>query len=264
MPDFTQPGPDGERAEGMSEFQRGLIYTLDPRILAPLESGEEYRIVASTLPDCKGRRLHWIRGALSRARRLIDRRRAELTCARREHTVHTWIQSHGWFRMDIAKGAMVGAAVTLGAACVSPTAHAPRGEEDPTSESLRTPYVAQLSPSGDKQKPWFDEFYNDFDARSDPTQPTFLTISYGEYVPSRDGLDFTSLVARAEDRARAYLDVVRGDGEELRLAGREWTCLVTDKILQTSARVHDVAVPLGILPVMTHTTACDMPENVTT
>ena len=230
MPDFSQPGADGERVEAANEFQRGLVYTVDPRILAPLASGEEYRIVASTrLLISKDEDFAGYEPLYRRARRLIDRRRAELVCADEENSLHTWIASHGWFRMDVTKGALVGAVVTLGVACAFPSAPAPRGQEDPSDESLKTPYVAQLSPSGDARKPWFDEFYNDFDYRQDHTQASVMTISYAEYVQSRDGLDFKDLVTRAEDRARGYLDVVRGDGEELHPAGRDWTCLDTGK-----------------------------------
>ena len=79
------------------EYQRGVIYTVDPRILAPLTPGEEYRVVAST-------------------------------------------------RFLIA--------------------------ED-----------AAFTKFGSKF--WYDEFYNDFDMRTDRRQPSVLIVSYGEYVPSQ-------------------------------------------------------------------------------
>lgn len=225
MPDFTQPGSDGVPIDGANEFQRGLIYTVDPRVVRPLASHTDYRIVASTrfwIP--KGVEFSGYEQLYRRARRLIDRRRSELLCADSGTNLHTWIVSHGWFRMEIATGALAGAVVTLGATCSSEDA--PRGQDEPTPESLTKPYVEQLGAKGATS---FDEFYNDFDMRTDRTQPSDLTVSYGEYVPSRDGLDYKALVGRAEDRARAYVEVVADHGEELTVSHRDWTCLDTGK-----------------------------------
>src|SRR5262245_54781766 len=131
------------------EYQRGVIYTVDPRILAPLETDREYRIVASTRflippkePFTEFEHLY------RRARRLVERRPDELTCASHESRVHTWIASHGWFRMEIGKGALVGAVVTLGVRCAPANADVPHGEDEPTAEALRTPYVTQLGGTG--------------------------------------------------------------------------------------------------------------------
>ena len=212
------------------EFRRGLIYTVDPRILIPLTSGEVYRIVASTrLLIAKDAAFTEFESLYHRARRLIERRRNELTSASPQSRVHTWIVSHGWFRMDIGKGALVGAVATLGVTCAPPTADVPQGQEEPTREALQSPYVAQLQPADGSSKPWYDEFYNDFDMRTDRDQSSALIVSYGEYVPSRDDVDFDSVIARAEDRARSYVDAVKDDGEELSLARREWNCLDTGK-----------------------------------
>jgi len=129
--------------------------------------------------------------------------------------------------MEAGIGALVGAVVTLGVACVSLTADGPQGESDPTAEALRSPFVAQLS-AGRAMS--YDEFYNDFDMRRDRTRPSVLTVSYGEYVPTRDNVDFDSLVARAEHRTRVYLDVVSDAGEQLRMSQREWNCIDTGKV----------------------------------
>ena len=212
------------------DFQRGVIYTVDPRILAPLTAGEEYRIVASTrFLIAKDVAFTDFETLYRRARRLIERRRGELTSASPASSVHAWIASHGWFQMDIGKGALVGAVVTLGVRCAPTSADAPAGQDDPTSEALRSPYVAQLGGAGGSDKFWYDEFYNDFDMRSDRSQPSALTVSYGEYVPSKDGVDVNSVVARADDRARSYLEVVGAANEQLHVARRDWNCLDTGK-----------------------------------
>jgi hypothetical protein len=162
-----------------------------------------------------------------RARRLIERRRDELTSASPGRSVHAWIVSHGWFRMDIGKGSLVGAVVTLGATGATATGVVQRGQDDPAPEALRSPFTAQLEAPGAAGNRWYDEFYNDFDMRTDRSQPSVLMVSYGEYVPSRD-VDFTSVVARGETRARFCLDVVAA-GEPLRVARRDWNCLDTGK-----------------------------------
>jgi hypothetical protein len=212
------------------EFQRGVIYTVDPRILAPLTPGEEYRIVASTrflVP--KDAAFTDFELLYRRARGLLERRRSELTCASHEASVHAWIVSHGWFRMDIGKSCLAGAVVTLGARCASADADLPHGQDEPTGEALRSPYVAQLGGAGGTDALRYDEFYNDFDMRADRSQASALTVSYGEYVRSREDVDVSAVGARAEDRARFYLDVVGTAGEQLRIARCDWNCLDTGK-----------------------------------
>jgi hypothetical protein len=212
------------------EFQRGLIYTVDPHILVPLATGEEYRIVASTRflipPD---ETFTQFEPLYRRARRLIERRRDELICASQESSVHAWIASHGWFQMNIGKGALVGAVVTLGVTCAPSASDVPRGQDEPTHEALQSTYIAQLGPAGESDRFWYDEFYNDFDMRKDRSQASHLMVSYGEYVPSPDDVDVDGVVARAEDRARSYLEVVGAAGEQLHIARRDWNCLDTGK-----------------------------------
>ena len=213
------------------EYQRGVIYTVDPRILAPLETGGEYRIVTSSrvlIP--KDVAFTEFEPLYRRARDLVERRRDELTCAGRENRVHAWIASHGWFQMDIGKGSLVGAVVTLGVACASSTSDVPRGQDEPVREALQSPYVEQLGGAGESDKLWYDEFYNDFDMRKDRSQASQLLVSYGEYVPSRDAVDMDGVVARAETRARFYLEAVGATGEQLRIASRYSNCLDTGKV----------------------------------
>ena len=211
-------------------FQRGLVYTVDPRVLAPLTTGAEYRIVASTrFLIAKDAPFTDYASLYRRARGLVERRREELTSDRHGSRAHSWLLSHGWFRMDIGKGTLVGAVVTLGATCAPATADVPRGQDEPTPEALCSPYVAQLGAAGGSDKPWYDEFYNDFDMRSDRGQPSALTVSYGEYVPSPDDVDVDGVIARAENRARSYLEAVGAADEQLRIARRDWNCLETGK-----------------------------------
>ena len=177
------------------DLQRGLIDTVDPRILGPLAPGQEYRLVASTrFLIAKGSPFTDYESLYRRARRLVERRREELMPDGSGSRVHAWVVAHGWLRMDIGKGALVGAVVTLGATCAPAAADVPRGQDEPTPEALRSPYVAQLSAAGGAGRPWYDEFYNDFDMRQDRSQPSVLTVSYGEPVPSPDVMPFLAHV----------------------------------------------------------------------
>ena len=219
----------GASSSAGAEFERGIIYTVDPRVLAPLQSGEEYRVVASTrFRISKDEIFVTYEPLYRRARRLIERRRAELTCDGSDAQPHTWIVAHGWFRMETPRFVLVGAVVTLGAACGG-SAQTSIGQEEPTAEALTTPYVAQLAAAGGAGKPWFDEFYNDFDMRLDQHDSSAVTVSYGEYVPSRDGLDVEALIRRAEHRARFYVEAVEGANAPFRIIRSDWTCLDTGK-----------------------------------
>ncbi|MGH9242019.1 MAG: hypothetical protein ACRD3G_28570 [Vicinamibacterales bacterium] len=205
------------------DLQRGLIYTVHPRLLVPLVPGEEYRILAST-------RIRLARHAqlpsyepLYRRARLLSRRRAdELTCQDASNAPRIWVASHGWFRMDIPDAALAGAVVVIGAACgMAP----PPGREEPTSEALCSPYTSEIA--GLREVEW-DEFYNDFDMRTSVDDASQLTVSYGEYVFEREGIEVDALMARALRRAEWYFDLTEPN-VVMALSRQEWACLDTGK-----------------------------------
>lgn len=208
------------------DFQRGLIYTVHPRILAPLVPGEEYRILASTrirLPQSG--QLPSYEPLYRRARLLARRRAEELTCEDASLHPHTWIASHGWFRMDISDAALAGAVVVLGAECGRA---APPGREDPTAEALCSPHTSEMAEIRSLRDGTWDEFYNDFDMRTSVDEASVVTVSYGEYVFAREGLDVGALMSRALRRGRSYFDLTE-PGVEMSLVGQEWECLETGK-----------------------------------
>ena len=225
------------------DFQRGLIYTVHPRILAPLVPGEEYRILASTkirLP--KDAQLPSFEPLYRRARLLARRRAEELTCQDGSNAPRSWIASHGWFRMDLPDAALAGAVVVVGAACgtvslggvspggvspggVSPGEVSPPGRDEPTREALCSPHTSEMA--GLRDAEW-DEFYNDFDMRSSVDEASRMTVSYGEYVFAREGLDVDALMARALRRAQWYFGLTEPN-VDMTLARQEWACLDTGK-----------------------------------
>lgn len=205
------------------DFQRGLIYTVHPRILAPLAPGEGYRILASTrirLP--KDAQLPSYEPLYRRARLLARRRADELTCRDAPDAPRIWIASHGWFRMDLPDAALAGAVVVLGAAC---GAASPPGREEPAGEALCSPHTSELA--GLRDVEW-DEFYNDFDMRTSVDEVSQLTVSYGEYAFACEGLDIDALMARALRRAQWYFDLTEPN-VAMTLSRQEWACLDTGK-----------------------------------
>jgi len=183
------------------DFQRGLIYTVHPRILAPLVPGDEYHILVSTKIRIPAHAQLPSYEPLYRRARLLARRRAEeLTCENGSGPPHTWIASHGWFRIDVTDAGLAGAVVVLGAACGA----SPPGRDEPTAEALCSPYPSEMT--GLRDVEW-DEFYNDFDMRTSVDEASRLTVSYGEYLVAREGLDVDALMARALRRAQWYFDL---------------------------------------------------------
>jgi hypothetical protein len=228
MIDFSKPGADGELPADFVEFQRGLICTVDPRVLGPLAPGEEYRVLASTrqmIPlaadvDSYG-------PFYRRAKKLLHTRCVE-TQAETDGSLHSRVVAHGWFGMDVSRGRLVGA-VILAAIGISGDSTLP-GQNEPTPVELRSPFVAQLPRSLD-YRDWlrWDEFYNDFDLRT--SEGSIMTVSYGEYVSQTDGLDYAPIVRRAEHRAKAYHQLLHEDGDrrDFAILRREWRCIETGK-----------------------------------
>lgn len=229
MPDFTVPGSDGLLPSDFVEFQRGIICSVHPRILAPLVPGQTYTIlVSSRIRVAAGERVTSYAPWYRRARSLVRARSAELRCAA-GGALETRIVSHGWFGMEITGGSLVGAAVTAAVACPIDGQEWPAAVRDPSDEELRLANVAQLAAVTDRGD-WarWDEFVNEFRLGSD-TGP-IETFSYGEYVPRCEGLDFAPIVERAERRARRHFESLEQTAEgTFRILRRDWTCLETGK-----------------------------------
>jgi hypothetical protein len=203
-----------------------LIYTVHPRILAPLVAGEEYRILVSTrilIP--RHGQLPTYEPLYRRARLLARRRAQELTCEGASGHPHTWIASHAWFRMEISSGALAGAVVVLGAVC---GASPPGGREEPSAVALCSPHTSESTEALGVRAGAWDEFYNDFDMRQSVDEESVSTVSYGEYVFARDSIDVDALKSRALQRAGVYFDLTEPNAG-MRLVGQEWACLDTGK-----------------------------------
>jgi hypothetical protein len=237
--DFGAPGYDGAVPTRDDEFQRGLIYTVHPRMLAPLKTGMTFRIMVST--RCRVARHETIPSYApfyQRAKSLLDARLAELACDAESTRPHSWIVSHGWFRMDMDNSALVGAAVTGGVMCPMPGVEPPSGQRVPTEDDLRVPLMTPFAEMAKHPDAWataWDEFYNEFDFRVSDTG-RLVTVSYGEYATAEGTLDFEPIVKRAEHRARCYWACLARTNPEqpFVIAGREWTRIDTGKVTTPS------------------------------
>lgn len=127
MPDFSKPGSDGELPADYVEWERGgVIYTVRPRLLSPLRSGEVYRIniqVQRAGPEGFSRPPY--AHLYERATAIANARAAELACLDREAPIHTWILSQEWFGIErlpkqkpVGVDSFAAAFLTIGLMCL--------------------------------------------------------------------------------------------------------------------------------------------------
>lgn len=214
-PDFTQPGNDGELPAGFKEWQRGVTYTVRPEMLAPLVPGREYNLLVSVRRTVPKDQEFTAYGDLYH-------RAAAIASGRAAAGSHAWIKGHGWASKEFGAHRFVFAFLTLG---LTAGGEKPVGLNPPTPEALMAP--GHDPPGIFTSKPIepksIDETYTDFDHRDpDCAYPDIVLFSYGEYVPSAEGLDFEPYIARAETMAKFH----RGLIEEgpLDIVRREWMC----------------------------------------
>jgi hypothetical protein len=144
--------------------------------------------------------------------------------------IHARVLNHGWFSY---KGSHLATAfLTIGMVCPEERRSAPLGEQTPTpelaapggmtpenftlpSESLRGP-IEESSSFGDIRDP-------------SAVSPGIFLVSYGEYIPSCEGVDYTPFVKRAEDLARFHFPFLPGNAGSselaLKIVRREWFCV---------------------------------------
>jgi hypothetical protein len=233
-PDYARPGSDGVLPDGYNPWRWGVTYTVRPEVLLPIVSGEEYRIGASVLrsmPDGEsfGSYAHLYEHASS----IVKARVAELTCGDSRQFLHTRILAQNWFRHGGTN--LVRATVTIGVTCLNEGDAGPEGESIPTRDDLTQPggmTAEQLTVSS--RRKGFEELYSVSDVRSELDVSRIFLFSYGEYVKTADGIDYTPFLNRAEHRTRFYLRLLTGDaGTELALniVRREWFCATNPDIV---------------------------------
>jgi len=222
---FSKPGSDGMALpEGFNPWQWCVSYTVRPELLSPLVEGREYRIVVRTINrtpsdvPSNGYRLLY-----ERASEITKHRVSQLKCATSNGSPQTRILAHGWWKNDRSKLAMafIGTAVSyLKDGETMPPGQLFPGPDELAAPGGMTPENLHVPPPLPKT---IEEVYSEADARdlSDKGANIFL-ISYGEYVPTCEALDYKPFVERAENLARFY-----GQPEIVR---REWFCATNPDI----------------------------------
>jgi hypothetical protein len=222
--DFSKPGSAGELPDDFTPWKWGVSYTVRPELLSPLVCGEEYRIGASVLrsrPDdatCRG-----YADLYERANMIVRTRAAQLMCSHECEPLRTRILAHMWFRHGTTN--LVRAAVTLGVTCLKGRHVGTGGESYPTLEALAVPggmTPEQLTEFGVNKR--FDEVYSDGDLRTEADSNGIFTFSYGEYVKTVEGIDYKTLIKRAEDLTAFHMRLLRKSQSSVKLniLKREW------------------------------------------
>jgi hypothetical protein len=229
--DFSKPGSSGTLPAEHVPWGWGVTYTVRPELLSDLDCGQEYRLTASVL----WKRPHdetfgGYADLYDRASAIAQARAAELRCAH-GGSLHTRILGHTWFRHGSTS--LVRAAVVLGVACLKDRPTKPLGEKKPDAEALAVP--GGMKP-GDASAHWklWHEIYNVVDVRDSSAARGIWGFSYGEFVPTCDGLNYEPYVERAEKMARFHLPFLESESrsgkDELNIARREWFCVTKPDI----------------------------------
>ena len=185
-----------------NNWRQGVIYTVRPEILAPLEHGREYRILVAVRRIRKQSYGELYR----RVKAITDARVAALDCP---ETPARWIEWHGWGTVEFGDRQFVFSFVGT---VVKPGGPALCGERPPTEEELALPRGVR------SDRPRIDEYYNDFDHRAPGEAVDEILFSYGEYVSSSAEVDFEPFVRKTEAMARYHY------GPELRVTRHDCFC----------------------------------------
>lgn len=229
--DLSRPGSHGViLGSETNPWRASVTYTIRPNLKPNLDPGQEYRILVSVMGRAPSPEhfdgyasLYW------RARAIAGGRAAQLRCAEQGASLCTRTLVHGWFTWDPIKAAS--AYVTLGVTCVPDGQEHLRGEREPMPEELtRTGGTTRhnYKPEHVSRQKNIDEAYTyvDFRDESEARSGVFL-ISYGEYLPSSDRIDYQPFLERAESLAGfhvPFLDRHALGASAVRVIRREWFC----------------------------------------
>jgi len=227
---FSKPGGDGvSLPDGPDRWGYSVSYTVRPEILSPLSCGREYRLairVIRRIPT--NEKFKDYANLYQRAAVICKSREAQLRCAEKGTTLHSRTLVQGWWMN--AKLNLATLYLTMGISCLRKGDPVPQGEQVPTPEALTEP--GGVTPQNytpahvAAQKP-IDEMYTDADARdSSGTSGSILLFSYGEYVPTCDGLDYAPFIERAETLAHHRASLSGGG----KVVGREWFCVTNPNV----------------------------------
>jgi hypothetical protein len=218
---ILEHGNDGTLPQGFCEWQRGLTYTLR-------QLGPPSRINATV-------RQRVAKGSEFTAYAPLYERAAAIGATRLgELGLQGSRLMHAWFRFEGSSSDSVSASMTFGVDCPermsAPAAVELEMPGGVTREMLTKEYM-----EGKHQK--LDEIYIDFDMSDPPGSGRDCMLSYGEYVPALEGLDFEPFLDRAEDRARFYHRTSDPDAP-FRILRREWWTVTSPNLVAAHIYFH--------------------------
>ena len=224
-PDFSRPGSAGSLPEDYVPWRWGVSYTVRPELLTPLVCGEEYLITVGVLSKKPSdETFSGYADLYEQATAIAHARAAALRCAQ-GGSLHARLLNHTWFRHGSTP--LVRAAVTLEITCGKEGDAKPDAQQPPTPEELASPGGMTVEEAAALPKRTWHEIYSAADLREPSDKPAIFGFSYGEFVGSCDGLDYTPYVERAEAMTRFHMSFVGGNmrsGNELKIVRREWFC----------------------------------------
>jgi hypothetical protein len=223
LPDFSQPGKDGDLPAGVPDWReglgglmtRGLIYTAwSARDVLPCD--QKYRINAAFKQKAiKPASLANYADVYGRVTRIAAGRASEMSCAHGE-PLHARIYGHTWGDLPD----LLFAAVVTELSCAR--GGRPPGESTPMPGALQVPGGTPPDEFSRIVSQHPDEFYNEYDVCDQPeTTNEPISFSYGEHVESCSGIGFAPFVERAEKRARLYHNVLAANSP-FSVLRREW------------------------------------------
>ena len=151
-----------------------------------------------------------------RATTIVEARIGALRCEDRTAVPRNWILAQAWFVNEVGATSIYSASITSAASFLEEHTVVPLGEPRPDAGALRvpsggTPEAFEAKHLNDQGSRHLDEIYVDFD---DADRARDVTVSYGEYVATCDGVDHGPIVERAERRARlCHQTLSVSDGE---------------------------------------------------
>jgi hypothetical protein len=228
--DFSKPGDDGGALpDGFIPWRRTLSYTVHPEMLSPVKCGQEHCFVVSVLHKIVSAEDAGYADLYDHAITIARARTARLKCSDIDAVLHTRIITHGWFTH--ANSNLARAFVTMGGVYLKHDEEPSQGQPLPSREELvvaggMTPDNYALPPEQLKKRVY--ETYSVAYARDSVVPDTnVFTVSYGEYVPSCNEIDYKPLLERAEELARFHFStqaVHSETNDRLQVVRREWFC----------------------------------------
>jgi hypothetical protein len=243
MPDFSQPGDDGTIIDGFAVWRRGVTYTTRGEMLAPLRRGQEYRINATVRRKIGGEAFTAYGELYQRSTAILKARIAELTGADGGEPLQTWIDWHAWWCGAVtdkypAAGdySVACASITLGLVYPKKGERKSGGKAAPEASQLMAPGGAMAELSLQNVPTFrFDETYIDFDFNDLSAPSPDITLSYGEYTPPTEDVNFEPFVQRAENLAKFHCRLFKGQNHSqkaaLEIVRREWSCITDSNLV---------------------------------